>query len=150
MGIQFTALDTRWIDPDGDGGRRIQMRVELPERWEFFGFGMGNAALVLGLLDESMAINGRPRAGIFTDHQYGEATLADARRAVMAARARFERVAPIMVQVGDEFQEWVDALGGRVTAGPRVDMEALRRRLEDFAEFVEAAATAGADRIMWS
>lgn len=151
MGIQFSALDTTRTRTAFDG-TQLPARVQLPEQWELFGFHVAGAMALLGLLEAACRFRGRTLlASLWTDHQIGAVTVVDARRAIMLARARFESVGEATADhVAAVFGALEDHPSGRVHSGLTAGAEDLHRRLEEFAAFVEAAAEAGADRIMWS
>jgi hypothetical protein len=147
VGIQFTALDTNTLRETPVGP--LPTRIELPEEWEFFGFNMGTAFMFFGLFTAALTCKGRPVPSTFSDRQYGTITLIEARRAIMAARARFFSVAPAIV---DGSLESFDFSGERIQVidGGGFDLEILREKLERFAQFVEIAAQNGANTIQWS
>lgn len=107
-----------------------------------------NAAAFLTLLD------------IDSEYLVGELTIAEARRAIMGARARFDRVAPVLVREGVEL---VTPRGTKVRAdgvveltggGSRgfvgsLELETLRGYVQRFSVFVEAAARGGASSVSW-
>ena len=153
MGIQFTALDSSRTRPTFTG-QEVPVRVFLPEKWEFFNFHAAGAVVLLGLLKAANTFQGRTLlAGQFADHQAGEVSVVDARRAILVARARFDLLAPSVVNAVEAVGAWLnrESRGGAVVlSGCDQTPEDLRRRLEEFAAFVEAAAAAGANLIAWS
>jgi hypothetical protein len=75
----------------------------------------------------------------------GDATLPEVRRAVIRARATFERRAAKFTRASTE----TSRLGQcRVIVGG-IDEEYLARRLEDFARFVDVVVEMGATSIYW-
>lgn len=90
----------------------------------------------------------------------GTCPVPEARRAVMGARARFDRLAPeltrepevlrskrAVVEGDDGVARFVGGTERGVVGG--LDEEGLRDRLERFARFVEQASDAGARSILW-
>jgi len=151
MGIQFSALDTTRTR-ETFRGDLVPVHVDLPERWEIFGFHVAGAMALLGLLESACTLRGRTAlAGLWADHQVGAVSIVDARRSIMLARARFDAVGPRVVAAVDAtFGDLSDEPGGRVISGFDPSNRDLARRLGEFAAFVEAAAAAGADRVVWS
>jgi len=143
VSVSFSATDSTRPRETPFGPRPA--RVEVPG-WEFGGpnWNAGNGRAVLGLL------------GLANDELAGEATLPEIRRAILAARARFDRRAPDFVR--EEVVEYgaprededgvVEMRPLRFFAGG-LDLVGIRRRLEELAAFVEAAAELGADAISW-
>ena len=143
MGIQFSARN------------KAGQRVQMPERFEFYGFNVGNAAAVMGLL------------GFQGSEQYGEASIRQLRDALAQARAHFQARAPkytrqAQVIIGSTVVDaraqeltatMCDLLGGepariRGTIGG-LDEQGLFERLNTLSAFVEAAVEAGATSIRW-
>ncbi len=95
-----------------------------------------------------------------TEYLVGECTLAEARRALMGARARFDRVAPGLVREGVVLtgprrgmvreDGVIEIMGARVrsTMGA-LTVEDLEGYVARFGVFVEAAARARATMIAW-
>jgi hypothetical protein len=88
---------------------------------------------------------------------YGEVPIADARRAVIRARARFAREAPNLVRPSyTEYGPPRTCDDGIVELRPLrmyvggLDEEGIAYRLDAFAQFVEAIAERGATHIAWS
>jgi hypothetical protein len=147
MGIQFSGTNHN---------RPHERFPELPARVELdeddprhFHLNVGNVAALWPLL-------GLP----FEDGQpspIGEIPVPEARRALMRARARFERVAPRLVRPtviehgAPRLQE-----DGTVELRPLraisfgLDEDGLAARLDRFERFVEAVVEGGATHIAWS
>lgn len=98
-------------------------------------FNMGNARAVLSLLQLP-----------FDEALSGECTMPEARRAIMQARARFERSAPAQTREGYD----VKKPGRARVIGGALDEDGLRSRLDRFEEFVDTMDRMGAERIYWS
>ena len=117
-----------------EGGRAYVPAAD-PVRplWDAYGLNWanGNARAVLGLLGLQGA----------ADELWGEASIPDCRRAVMQARARFERRAGDFVREGG-------TISGRIFVTP-LDRDDLAGRIDAFAAYVEAAAASGAAMISW-
>ncbi len=134
MSIQFSGTV---VDPRRNCGVRfVDIAGEDPETGEGGGPNMNNS-------------NGREflrLLGLEEDHGYGTCTIPEARRAVMKARATFDRKA-------DDFRRSVPSvIQGGMTAIPHrgvSDPDYFRMRLDQFAEYVEALAVAGADTVTW-
>lgn len=143
MSVSFSALDS--TRPRETPFGTFPSRVKVPG-WTFGGpnWNVGNARALLGLL------------GLDSEDLCGEATLPELRRALLGARARFDRRAPAFVR--EERVEYgaprededgvVEMRPLRLFEGG-LDLAGIRRRLEELAEFVEAAAALGADLIAW-
>jgi hypothetical protein len=113
-----------------------------------FGLNAGNAALLWPLLDLPFEDGHVPPAG--------EVSIADARRALMRARATFEREAPKHVRPTE-----IEHSAPRVREDGTVELRPLRAywfgldeegligRLERFRQFVEAIAERGATHVAW-
>lgn len=143
MGIQFTAVDAG--NPRETPFGTFPGRVELGERFEFFGWAYGNARPMFALL--GLAVDPGDLAG--------EATIPELRRAVIWARATLETRAPTLARPREtrfgapvERDGVVEMRPVRMVA-MELDVDGIRRRLEDFAAFVEAAAAAGATGVTW-
>lgn len=135
MGLQFGAIssETR-IAYDG---REAPVWIKMPEEWELFGFHAAGVLALFWLLQE--ATNRTPAlCNVFADRLTGTASLPDARRSIMLARARFDLLASEIMEEVSEVYRFEYSPGD------------LKVRLNGFAGFVEAAALAGADRITWS
>ncbi len=76
----------------------------------------------------------------------GEITMPEARRAVMRARATFERRAPKFTREASDTKRPGHA---RFMEGG-IDTEYFERRLNDFEKFLNAVAEAGATFIYWA
>ena len=76
---------------------------------------------------------------------HGEATLPEVRRAVIRARATFERRSPRFIR---PLSDTTEAGTCRVVVGG-IDEAYLARRLGDFERFVEAVVGMGATGIYW-
>lgn len=145
MGIQFSGTDSK--NPHVVGGRSFPSFVEMAERWEF-GVSMSNCTgraflTLLGLPFEPEGL-------------CGACTLPEARRAVMQARATFTRkVNDLTISAETLHGRPRQNEDGVVELRPfrgydfGVDADRLQRRLDQFADFIEAAAAAGADGISW-
>ncbi len=98
-------------------------------------FNNGNARAVLGLL------------GLPNDEcLMGECTMPEARRAIMQAKARFERRAPEHTR--ESYEEKRPGRARVISGG--LDEEGLRSRIERFEEFVDTMARMGAETLYWS
>jgi len=76
----------------------------------------------------------------------GEVTMPEARRAVMRARATFERRAPQFIREGSDTKK-----PGRVRViEGGIGTDYFERRLDDFEKFLNAVAEAGATSIYWA
>jgi hypothetical protein len=142
VSVSFAALDSR--RPRATPLGSFPSAVDVPG-WPFGGpnWNVGNARALLGLL------------GLDSEDLVGEAGLPELRRALLAARARFDRRAPAFVRPERvEFGAPRD-LDGVVELRPLrlleggLDLDGIRRRLRELADFVEAAADLGADAISW-
>jgi hypothetical protein len=142
MSVTFTATDS--TRPRTTPFGTFSARVEVPD-WPFGGphWNAGNARALLGLL------------GLANEELCGEATLPELRRALLAARARFDRRAPEFVReerveygAPREVDGVVELRPLRLLEGG-LDLAGIRTRLEELAEFVEAAAALGADAVSW-
>ncbi len=112
-----------------------QFPVRDPESDEVgFNLANGNARLFLEFL-----------ALPTDDCLYGQATLAEARRAVIRARATFDRHVDDFTREGSDTKRPGKV---RVIEGG-VDRDYFRRRLEGFAELVERLAKSGATHVTW-
>lgn len=121
----------------------------------------GNARALLALLGWAAAPSqiplGEIRVGEPTGEfdLMGERALPDARRAVMVARATFDRRAGALVRESETLYGAPRVReDGAVDMRPRVmvgglDAEGLRDRLESFAALVEEGATLGAVQVTW-
>ncbi len=120
---------------NGESGKHPTL-VQLNLTWEhpaFLNLNIGNAAALLGLLK-------------LPNEPCGEVTMPEARRAIMQAKARFERVASDHTREGSDAQQPGRA---RFVRGS-LDENGLRVRLERFEEFVNVMDRMGAERILWS
>ena len=113
-----------------------------------FTLGNLNAAAFLALL------------GIDSEYLVGELSIAEARRATMRARARFDAVAPVLVREGVDLVSprgttvradgVVELTGGRYRGNVgALELEDLEGYVQRFGLFVEAAARGGASSISW-
>ncbi len=95
-----------------------------------------------------------------SEYLIGEITISEARRALMGARARFDRVAPVLVREGVDLVSprgtairadgVVELTGGRYRGNVgALDLEDLEGYVGRFSVFVEAAARGGASSISW-
>ncbi len=89
----------------------------------------GNVYALMGLLQLPVA------------NQYGEASVVDMRRAIMKAKALFDKRA-------DDFIEEPQHVGNFYSFG--ISKEYLRGRLNDLTETVEVLASMGATIIYWA
>lgn len=129
MGVEFSGQMT---NEQGGVAVRLGLTYEHPA---FLSFSLANARAVFGLLMLPF------------DGAYGECTMPEARRAIMQARARFERNAPAHTREGGE--EPPRSNRPRVIRGG-LDEDGLRERLDRFEAFVDTMARMGADRLVWS
>jgi len=145
MGIQISGTTSRVTHTFK--GRTFPEFVTLPDPWEF-GVHMSSATArsFLGLLELPFEPEGL----------CGACTLPEARRAVMRARATFERKVDNFTVKSETFyssprQNNNGAIELRPFRGHDfgVDADRLHRQLERFAEFIEIAAQAGADGFSW-
>lgn len=94
------------------------------------------------------------------EHLIGKCTVATARRALMGARARFDRVAPGLVREGVELVSprrvatredgVLELVGGRLRGVTgSLELEDLRGYVRRFSMFVELVARHGATHIVW-
>ena len=114
-------------------GTPIMLDIEDPA---YLNLNFGNAYALLGLLGLD------PGPG----HLNGEATLPDCRRAVIRARATFERRAPQHTREGSDTKR-----PGRVRViEGDLDVEGLERRLNNFEKFLNVVAEKGATSIYWA
>lgn len=152
MGVEFSALDGTRTRRAFDGSLR-PLRVDLPREWEHFHLHTSSAAALFAVLEVTNRIGARcDIADTFADHSHGEISIPHARRAIMTARARFDSLAPAVVDSVDAALAWMGLAyeNERVITGAPNAPEDVLRRLNDFAGYVEAAAAAGADRVAWS
>jgi hypothetical protein len=147
MGLDFHGLDHTRPHPrfpeypapvhlDDDDPRAFQLNV-------------GNAAAIWPLLGLPL-VDGHVPPG-------GEVSVPEARRALMRARARFERVAPTLVRpVEIEHGAPCPQEDGTIELRPLrflcfgLDEDGLAARLDRFERFVEAIAERGATHVAWS
>lgn len=141
MGIGFRAMDSTLEPLEFDDGSTLFMRVTLPDDWEYYHLNIEGAVAVFALLASAMTFAGdRSKSPAqdptvpFDDWRQGEVTIAEARRAVMAARARYNRIEA----------DALDRTYGTVSSAN------LLKRLDNFSAYLEAASKAGADTIGWS
>jgi hypothetical protein len=147
MGIEFFGIDhTRAHPRFTDWPARVDLDEDDPRG---FHLNVGNAAALWPLLGLPLDDGGVP--------QDGEVSVPEARRALMRARARFERLAPKLVRPtvitygAPRAQE-----DGTIEIRPTRDLsfgldeEGLAARLDRFATFVEALAERGATHIGWA
>lgn len=99
----------------------------------YLNFNNANGAAVLALL------------GLPCDTGYGSCTMPEARRAIMQAKARFERNAPAHTRAGYD----VKPPGRARVISAALDEEGLRSRIERFEEFVNTMDRMGADTLTW-
>ncbi len=114
---------------------RLGLEYEHPA---YLGLNMGNAHALLSLLGLA-----RLREN---DTQYGSCTMPEARRAILQARARFERTAHEHTREGSDTKR----PGGARFVTKGLDEDGLKLRLDMFEEFVNTMDRMGADRIRWS
>ncbi len=129
-------MGTEFSGECGSGMLAVRLGLEY-EHPAFFGLNMGNASAVLGLL------------GLLTppnDSQYGACTMPEARRAILQARARFERTAHEHTREGSDTKR----PGGARFVTKGLDEDGLKLRLDMFEEFVNTMDRMGAERIRWS
>jgi hypothetical protein len=143
MGIEFVATDSR--NPRTFRGHTFPGRVELDGILSDFNLNMGSAYALFGLLTAALTFKGKAAPSLFADSQSGAITIAEGRRAVCAARSRFNELRGSIVEDRDQAFE-IDS--------PRYhslgfDSEDLRIRLSKFSAFIELAAASGADGISW-
>ena len=114
-------------------GKPIMLDIEHPA---YLNVNFGNGYALLRLLDLNPG----------QDCLQGEATMAEARRGVMRARATFERRAPDLTRKGSDTKR-----PGRVRViEGGMDEEYLARRLNDFEKFLNVVAEMGATSIYWA
>lgn len=125
MGIQFS----------GEHGKRplLTMHRLGYNHPDFFELNYGNAVAFFGLLG-------------WTFEPVGSRTVAEARRAIMGAKARFDRTAPLHTREGSDTK---DPGRARIVRGP-LNEEGLRTRLERFEKLVQWLIDIEADRLVWS
>jgi hypothetical protein len=111
----------------------IMLDIEDPA---YINVNFGNGYALLGLLGLD------PGPGYLS----GEATVAEARRGVMLARATFERRAPKHTRAGSDTKRPGEA---RIIEGG-ADEEYLSRRLDDFERFLNVVTEMGAISIYWA
>jgi len=142
MSVSFMAVDSR-VSHD------YPRSVELPPPFDGYGLNLcnANARALLGLLRLPLG-----------DETYGDlsgqVTIAEARRAVIRARASFERRAELFTRATEREMGAFSQDDGTTRIGERfvamgIDEDYLDKRLSEFGRFVEAAAEAGADHICW-
>lgn len=149
MGIQFSAIDETRTEP-GFRGELYPVMIDFSdvtggEGLPVIDWNMGNASAMFQLL------------GLPTDEQWGQLPLPVLRRAVMRAKARFERTAPSLtrapsVQHGaprENADGSIELRPVRVWGGG-LDVEGMKTRLNAFSDFIELAAERGATAISWS
>jgi hypothetical protein len=153
MSISFSAInenETREVTFADGQTQSFPEFVDLPEEFEFFSMSNDNAMAIFGLL------------GIEWDC-CGTISIPEARRAVIRAKATFERRAPEFTEEeihlpGGHAGTRVVREGSGVTRIERMgaefhsfarDEDYLSRRVSDFADLVEAAANAGATGLSW-
>jgi hypothetical protein len=133
--IETVAVRTRLVSTSFYGRRRdgssIFLDIEDP-RWLNFSCANARAFLLFLRIDPGPGPD-------------GEATLPEVRRAVMRARATFDRRAPKFTRAGSDSQH----IGAcRVIVGG-IDEAYLARRLDDFVTFVDVVVEMGAVAIYW-
>ncbi len=111
----------------------IMLDIEHPA---YLNLNFENAYSLLGLLGLDPGM----------DYLHGEAKMPEARRAVMKARATFERRAPTFTREGSDTKRPGRV---RITQGS-IDENYLARRLDDFEQFLNAVAEKGATSIYWA
>jgi hypothetical protein len=133
--IEPASARTRWVSTSFYGRRRdgtaVFLDVEDP-RW--LNFSCANARAFLAFL--------RLDPGPGPD---GEATLPEVRRAVIRARATFDRRAPKFTRASSDTQSVGQC---RVIVGG-IEEAYFERRLGDFERFVDAVVERGATSIYW-
>lgn len=145
MGTQFYPIDTTRTRTIFDG-TQVPVRIDLP--WEdCLDLNVRSAAALFALFGAALHTK---RTSAAFNVQNGSMEIADARRLVMACRARFDSVGPKALGLALEAFDFGGDPGPRVVLGPDFGLEDLRDRLERFATFVEKAAAAGANAIRWS
>lgn len=149
MGIAFYAVDTTRTRTRFDGSL-APVHVDLGDH--HLGFHEAGAAAWLTLMENTNRLGGRLTLSDRFRDNVGGVSVVDARRAIMVARARFGTLEKIVANDVNAAFAFLGLAhdGKRVVQGPEVTSDSLKRRLESFAEFVEAAAAAGADRVEWS
>lgn len=130
MSVSFIAVDYNNPKTINDRGDTAPTAVID----SLFGYSInlcnGNAGSLLGLLglgDMDLAC--------------GEITIPEARRAVMKARATFDSKVAKFTRDDEQHSGRMFSMG--------IDNKYLKRRLEEFADLVEAGAEAGATHISW-
>ena len=114
------------------GGEPIMLDLEDPAS---LNMASANARVVLGLLGWEPG-----------DEPSGEVSMPEARRAVMRARATFERRAEGFTRTGSDTKR-----PGRVRVVEcGVDREYLSRRVDDFERFLNVVVDKGAASIYWA
>jgi len=141
MSVSFRAVDRN--RPRSTPFGEFPGDVDLGERFEFLSFSFAPGRAILELL------------GLANDELLGEATLPEFRRALIRARATFERrapayVEPTRVETGRPVERdgVVEMRPVRVVWGG-IDLEGLERRLALLEDFTAAAIAAGATDINW-
>ena len=141
MSVYFSALNSRVLRRTPFGDRPT--RLDLGERLEFVGFASVPGRAILELL------------GLANDELLGEASLPEFRRALIRARAIFDRRAPEFVEeTRTEYGRPIER-DGVVEMRPvraiygGVDLEGLERRLALLEDFTAVAVAAGATDINW-
>lgn len=114
-------------------GEPIMLDLEDPAH---LNVNFGNAYALLGLLGLDPG----------QDYLHGEATMPEARRGVMLARATFERRAPQHTRQASDTKRPGKV---RVVQGG-ADEDYLARRLDDFERFLNVVAEKGATSIYWA
>ena len=132
MGIEFSG-ETHTQTKDGVLVTRLLLGFEHPD---FFHLNIGNAVAVLNMLR------------LPCDHGYGECTMPEARRAIMQARARFERTASEFTRETIPMSR--PSQGRARFASGGLDEDGLMLRLEKFARFVDVMTVLGATLLRWS
>lgn len=143
MSVSFFAqnhLDSTMVRTSSGSYKRYA-KVELPAAWEDLNWSNGNARLVLSML------------GFSGDDLYGEAPIADCRRAVMRARSRkaeqYTREEEIVHGAPRTNEDGTVELKPVRMHSFGIDAEGILHRVNAFAQFVEVAAKLGATHIHW-
>ena len=142
MSVTFSALNTSITRTFQ--GREYPTFVELEGEWDMFNLCNANARALLSFLALPFDVDGL----------CGGCTLPEARSAVLRARATFQRRAGQFTRESEQAMAAVDNADGTIAIRPRfmsmgIDESYLERRLDQFAEFIEVAAQAGADELSW-
>ncbi len=143
MSVSFSGLDSTRPHPKFEGTWTAVRLSDNDDDFEEPNFSNTNARAVLDLL------------GLPFEDGTGAAAISDVRRAIMRARATFEKRAPALVREDEvQYGRPVDR-GGVVELRPLrmlsfgLDAEGLRSRLELVAAYVERVAARGATHLSW-